>query len=116
MRKVYVIANRHWNMQKADQFGELVFLCGISMPKFQIQQMLKSFYPKLENSDEDDYLLLSGLSVMNAVAASIMTYLHGKVNFLIHSKELDEYVACTIDLTLVEESMHKISKNKRSYK
>ncbi|SRR5712691_2759594 len=97
MRKVFVVANRHWEIREADQFGQLIFLCEIAMPKFKICEMTNSFYPKLLQSNAEDYILLSGLSVMNAIACSIFSTLHKKLNLLIHSKAKGEYEIRTVD-------------------
>ena len=97
-KTVFVIAFRHADQRIAERWGSLRFLCEIAFPKFKIHEMHEHFHAILtEESSPEDYLLLSGLSVMNSIATGILSHLHGRVNFLIHSTRIQDYVPVTVE-------------------
>ncbi len=55
----------------------------------------------MADSEPDDYIIISGLSVLVAVAAATMAYKHGKVNFLIFRN--GEYVERNVDISQLSE-------------
>lgn len=83
MTKVYIVSKGGHDFSPAEGFGEIIFLSGGSMSRYSIASMYRQFVDKLKDSAPGDYILLTGLSSMCAVACSIMAFLHGKVNFLI---------------------------------
>lgn len=83
MRKVFVVNQSGHDYTEAQRFGQVVFLSRGSTNRYATNLMYRNFAAILQNSSPDDYLLVTGLSAMNMIAASIMTYLHGKVNMLL---------------------------------
>lgn len=84
-KKVFVISKGARDYSGAEQYGELVFLSDDLIEKTNVNKLYMLFKEKLEDSTEYDYLIITGLQIMTAVASSILTHKHGKVNYLIFS-------------------------------
>ena len=85
-RKVFVVSGSSHDFSQAKHFGELIFLSQGPMNRYGVNNMYRQFWDKMKDSDEDDYVLVCGLAIMNGVAASIMAVLHGKINYLLYKK------------------------------
>lgn len=68
----------------AERFGRIVYLSEGSMDRLGINEMYRTFAEGLRMSQPDDYLLTTGLTQMNQVAAAVFGYMHGRLNLLIH--------------------------------
>lgn len=66
----------------AEKYGELIALSEGSMNRYGTNNMHRKFEEILKESSPDDYILMCGLSVMNVIACSIFTHLHGQLNLL----------------------------------
>lgn len=105
---VYVVNRASHDLSAAKKFGDLVFLSENRQDRFATNNMYREFLPLLECSQPNDYLLLTGLTVMNVVAASILAMLHQKLNVLIHNPKNNSYVARTIDLTNINQPVEYV--------
>jgi len=83
MPTVFVVSSSGHDFSDARRFGELVVLSAGKVDKYQLTAMLREFEPKLCKSTSNDYMLLSGPTVMNAVACSMFAALHGRLNLLL---------------------------------
>ena len=84
MRKVYVINKGCHDLSDAEAYGELVYLSEGSINKFNTSMMYRQFFDQMKSSTKDDYILISGLTVMCCMACSIFSSLHGRVNLLLY--------------------------------
>lgn len=85
MSKIYVVNNSGHNFSPAKDWGdEIIFLSEGRLNRYAINQMYRLFSEKLENSQPDDYILSTGLTQMNQVAAAIFARMHGTLNLLIY--------------------------------
>lgn len=83
-RKVYVINRSGHDYSKAEKYGEIIFLSKGSMDKYKVNTIARKFADVMKDSSPEDYLLLTGLTVMSVIAASIFANKHGRINLLIH--------------------------------
>jgi hypothetical protein len=83
LSKVYIVNNSGHDFSPAEDFGELVIMSEGSVDKFQITAMLRQFGPFLDLSEQEDYIVPSGPSIMNAIACSYFAAMHGRLNLLI---------------------------------
>ncbi len=83
MARVYIVSKSAHDFTGAEQFGELITLSEGPVNRYSVNNIHRQFYSILQHSNPEDYILVCGLSIMNAIAASIMAALHGKVNFLL---------------------------------
>ena len=84
MRRVFVVNKSAHDFSPAEEFGELTFLSEHSMNRYAVNNMHREFSQRLEDSGPDDLILLCGLSIMNVVACSIFSHMHGRLNLLIY--------------------------------
>lgn len=83
MAKVFVVNNSAHDFSPATDYGELIFLSEGAMNRYATNNMHRLFSEELRDSHLEDYILLCGLSVMNAVACSIFAHKHGRLNLLL---------------------------------
>lgn len=87
MPKVYVPNKSYHDFSAAESYGRLVYLTeGIIRPNTSINQLYRMIAPRIAGSDPDDMLLISSLSILNAIAASLLAQRHGCINYLIYHR------------------------------
>jgi hypothetical protein len=98
MPKIFVPNKSIHDFSAAEKFGELVFLSSGNMPRYKTSRIYRKFYEILQYSIKDDYLMISGLTVLNIVAGLILYKMHGQVNLLIFksSDSGNHYIERTI--------------------
>lgn len=82
--RVYVVNKGCHDHSDAKRFGELVYLSEGPINRYATSNMYREFYPLLKDSDKNDYILLTGLSVMNSIACAIFSSIHKRVNLLLY--------------------------------
>lgn len=103
MTKVYVVNKGAHNHDDAKRFGELVYMTEGSISRFATSNMYRQFCFHLRGSKPEDYILMTGLSVMASLACSVFTRLHGRLNLLLYraphsSSDQGHYVERTVML------------------
>ncbi len=95
-RKVYAINNIH-PPELARKYGEIVYLTEEtleeSIPITNPSAIFKKVYPALAKSHKTDLLLLSGTRIESAVASSVLSRMHGTVDYLIFHHGRKKYLA-----------------------
>jgi len=96
-RKVYVINYSDQDMSPAERFGDLIYLTeGRGINIFNTDLLLSEIKPKLEDINEEDFLLLSGPPVLNILASALVWFKYGRVNVLIFDAKSRNYQPQTI--------------------
>jgi hypothetical protein len=85
-KKVYVINKGGHDYSDARRFGRLVYLSEGIMNRYSVGRMYREFSAILKDSNKDDYILVSGLNIMNHIAGAIFGRLHGRLNILLYRK------------------------------
>ena len=100
MSKVFVVNKGCHDYSPAQEYGELVYLSRSSMDRFDLSKIWRKFEPQLISSSPDDWILVSGLTVMSVVATGIFVQLHNKLNILLYksNKKGATYIGETIIL------------------
>lgn len=84
MPKVFVVNRSGHDFSAATQYGELYFLSKGPVSKYAVNKIYRQFAEALRQSSSDDYIMISGLTVMACIACASFAYLHGgKLNLLI---------------------------------
>lgn len=99
MPRVYVTNKSGHDFSAAAKYGELIYLSEGRMSKYATNNIYRLFVERLKDSREDDWLLVTGLTVMNNVASAIFGFKHGRLNLLIYDQETENYVKRVINLT-----------------
>lgn len=83
MPTVFVTNDSGHDYHDAERFGELVVMSEGLIDKFNVTSMLRTFRKFLRTSTADDFILVSGPGVMNAVACAAFAAQHGCLNILL---------------------------------
>ena len=86
-KKVFIINKSSHDYSKALEFGDLIYVTKGSMNRFSVSKMFRVFEPFVKTSKPEDYILLSGLTVMNVVFCSMFAAKHQRVNLLIYKPD-----------------------------
>jgi hypothetical protein len=92
MAKVYVPNNSGHDFSDAHRFGELVFVTTGMIERFKVNTMFRQVVDALEESSEEDYIMVTGLTQINVILTSVFTYKHHKLNMLIYDVKEEKYV------------------------
>lgn len=84
MSKVYVISKSSHDYSEAEKYGELVFLSEGRMNRFCTNNIVRQFEEAMRDCKSGDFILQTGLTVMNMIAAAIFVAKHGRLNLLIY--------------------------------
>ena len=82
---VYVTNLGAHDYTHAEKYGELRFLTRGKINRYATSTIYREFVDAMEGSDEEDFLLVSSLSILVSIAAAILARKHGIVNFLLFS-------------------------------
>jgi len=83
LAKVYIVNKSIHDYSAAKEYGDLVFLSEGNMDRFSTSKAYRKFIPILEYSSEDDFLMVSGMSMLCIVAAFILGQRHDRLNLLL---------------------------------
>jgi hypothetical protein len=96
MATVYITNRGPHDFSSAQKYGKLVFLSrGIFNP-YAVGRMYRTFHSQLKRSTSQDYLLITGLTIMNIIAAVVFSNMHGQLNLLLYDMERNRYVPKTL--------------------
>ena len=115
-RKVYVVAKGLHDWTLAAEYGEVVFLSTVPISRVAVSTMARLFAPQLQKSSPDDYLLITGLSVMCSIACSLFVLKHRRLNLLLFDAASEKYVKRTVvldDIMNLEQVEQEISEATR---
>lgn len=81
--KIYVINRSAHDYSGAEKFGEIVYLSEGSINRYATNKIYRQMNDVLKNSKPDDYILLTGLTIMASIACSIFSVKHNRLNLLL---------------------------------
>lgn len=99
MSRVYILNKGPHDYSDAEYFGELVYCTEGSLPRDDTAQMYREMLPHIDESEPDDYIMLTSLASLCAVAAAMFAAKHGRLNLLIHKG--DGYINKTLHFDTV---------------
>ena len=83
MPNVYVVNKSNHDFSEAKKVGQLIFLSEGRMSRYAPNSMVREFEEKMKGSTKEDFILLSGLSMMNSIACSLFVHKHRCLNLLL---------------------------------
>lgn len=86
MPKVYIVNKSAHNFNATKKFGKAIYLSEGLMDRYATNNIHRQFTAILKQSKPEDYIVLCSLNVMNSIACSIFTKLHGELNLLLYKK------------------------------
>ena len=97
MPKVYIVNRGAHDFSAAKSYGEIVYLTEGLYSPFSVDRMYREFAQHLKHSEPDDYILSTGLSIMNSIACAMFAHKHdGRLNLLLYKNK--EYICRTLKL------------------
>ena len=85
MAKVFVINKSCHDYTLAEKYGTLVYLTNDSYNRFSTGKMFRRFREGLKESNPEDLLLISGLTIMSCIACSMFATKHKRLNLLLYN-------------------------------
>ena len=82
------------DLHAAEKFGTLRYLSEGPMSKYAVGKIFRQFAMQLRESTADDFILQTGLTMMNVLACGVFVEMHHKLNLLIYKN--DYYLRRTI--------------------
>ena len=82
MPKVFILSDGGHDYSPAKHYGELVFCTDEIIRRDDVAHMFRVLRVALADAEPGDFLLISSLSSMCAVAASILSYQFGELHLL----------------------------------
>jgi hypothetical protein len=84
VNKVYIVNKGGHDHSDATRFGELIFLSEGAINRYSTGNIYRTFVEILKESKAEDYILITGLSVMSSIACAIFSRMHGRINLLLY--------------------------------
>ncbi len=97
MNKVYVVNSAGHDFSKAERYGELVPVVKGHVNVFRPDRSLFTITEGLANFTEDDYLLLSGNTFGNVIAALFLRGQLPKIKLLVYDAKNNDYLCHVLD-------------------
>lgn len=94
--KVFIPNKGYHDYSDAMRFGQLCYVTTGVQNKYGVSNMARCWAAALADSNPDDFILQTSLSILSGVGAAVFAQMHGRVNFLLWQK--DKYIARTIVL------------------
>jgi len=91
MPKVYIVSKGYHDWSAAERFGKIIFLARDQMERTSVSFMLRTFIPKMRGSKPDDFIVVTGLTVMCVIAAAIFVLKHKRLNLLLWNAPKGDY-------------------------
>lgn len=90
--KVYIPNNSGHDFSDAEKYGDLVFITQGMIDRFKINTMFRATVEALNDSKPTDYIMVTGLTQINVIIASVFTQMHGRLNLLIYDVKKERYI------------------------
>ena len=103
---VYIPNRAGHDFSDAERFGTLKFLTSGIVKRYSTNHIYRTLVEGMEDAQPQDYLLVCSLSIINAIAASILARRFGKVNYLLFSGGSDIERTVDVDALLQKDHEH----------
>lgn len=105
--RVFITNSAGHDFSNAKQFGELVWVTKGFVSFHSLDRLKHILSEKLQDTNKDDYLLLSGTQVICVVSALVWYEKHKQINILVHDKKHYGYYR---KLTITQSNLEDIMK------
>lgn len=83
MNKVYVTNRGGHDYSAAERYGTLIFCTEGIIPRYNTSHMFREIEQAMSSSTPEDYILLTSLTTLNAIACGYFAHKHGRLNLLL---------------------------------
>ena len=81
---VFIPNKSSHDFSDAHRFGDLVFLTVGTVKRYNTNSLYREMIDGLAGAEPQDYLLVSSLSILNLLAAAILSRKFGRLNLLLY--------------------------------
>jgi hypothetical protein len=99
--KVYIPSKSFHNFNDAKRFGDLVFCTEGTINREDVQNITRLVVTAMEDCEAGDYIMISGLSVINSIMCALFAGKHKRINFLLFDDDTQTYISRKIVLSEV---------------
>jgi len=82
--RVYVLNKGGYDFSAAERYGKLVYCTDGPLKKHDLNQMARLLSRALQDSDSNDYIILTSLASLCSIACAIFAVQHSRLNLLIY--------------------------------
>lgn len=108
---VWIVNYAGHDHSTAEEFGELDFLTRGYVSMGSLDRLFYTVTEAIEKTKKEDYLLLSGLIVLNALATAVWLQRHGKVKLLLWDQKLGKYRLLSFSQNQIDQLFEKLLVN-----
>lgn len=101
---VWIVNRSGHPYEKAERFGRLMSLTSGNINPFRTDRQIYLIGQQLRQADVVDFMLVSGLPILNAITLAMWLERFGKVNILQWSTNNLDYVHLVIDKSAIAEN------------
>jgi len=83
-KKLVFVPSKGHDFTPAEKFGTLVYLTEGHVSRLNVNQLFRQVQDGMRDAREEDMLLLTGINVLNCLAAAIMARRFGRLNILLY--------------------------------
>ena len=83
MTKVFILNQSGHDFSDAERFGELVYMTKGTIDRFNVNNMYRISTDAFSEADEMDYILVTSLTILCAIACSTFAHKFGRLNLLL---------------------------------
>ena len=105
---VWIVNYAGHDHSTAEEFGKLDFLTRGYVSMGSLDRLFYTVTEAIERTSPEDYLLLSGLIALNALASSIWLQRHGKVKMLLWDQKLSKYRELSYSKNQIDQLFEKL--------
>lgn len=105
MPKVLIPNRSGHDFSPAEDYGELVYLTNGPLNRYATNKMFRFIQPQIEDSSPEDYVLITGLSILSSLVASMFVAKHGKLNLLLFDGKTHSYIERRLDFSSLNETL-----------
>ena len=91
-RKVYIVNRGMHDYSGAEEFGEIIYMTEGVQNRTAMANMVRMFRPIIRKSNKMDYIVISSLSTMVAVACVLFVIKHRRLNVLLFDAKESIYL------------------------
>ena len=83
-KSVYIVNKSSHDFSRARKWGNLVFMSEGSISRFSASKMFRLFEPFINDSQKEDYILLTSMTIMCSIACGMFGSKHQRLNLLLY--------------------------------
>lgn len=103
MSKVLVVNKSCHDFTAAEEYGEILYLTSGSVNRYSTSNMYRQFEREIKRSSPNDWIVLSGMTIMNSVVCAMFATIHKRLNLLIWKSNDKVYIERVIKMDSLKE-------------